>query len=65
MQNNNDKKPCTPEYLFCLIFDSELALKEQVNELCQLASQVIRQIGSVRQYLSVEATRTLVSSRVL
>ena len=42
-----------------LIFDCEFALKEQVNKLCQLAYLEIRQIGSVRQYLSVEATRTL------
>ena len=48
-----------------VIFDSELALKEQVNKLCQLAYLEIRRIGSIRQYLSVEATRTLVSSLVL
>ena len=42
-------------------FDSELALEEQMNKLCQLAYLEIRQIGSTRQYLSVEATRTLVS----
>ena len=45
-----------------VIFDSELALKEQVNKLCQLAFLEIRRIGPIRQYLSVEATRTLVSS---
>ena len=48
-----------------VIFDSELALKEQVNKLCQLAYVEIRRIGSIRQYLSVEATKTLVSSLVL
>ena len=48
-----------------VIFDSELALKEQVNKLCQLAYLETRRIGSVRQCLSVEATRTLVSSLVL
>ena len=46
-------------------FDSELALKEQVNKLCQLAYMEIRRIGSIRQDLSVEATKTLVSSLVL
>ena len=46
-------------------FDSELALKEQVNKLCQLAYLEIRRIGSIRLYLSVEATKTLVSSLVL
>ena len=48
-----------------VIFDSELALKEQVNKLCQLAYLEIRRIGSIRQYLSVEAIRTLVFSLVL
>ena len=48
-----------------VIFDSELPLKEQVNKLCQLAYLEIRRIGSIRRYLSVEATKTLVSSLVL
>ena len=30
-----------------VIFDSQLALKEQVNKLCQLAYLQIRQIGSI------------------
>ena len=47
-----------------VIFDSELALKEQVNKLYQLAYLEIRRIGSIRQHLSVEATKTLVSSLV-
>ena len=49
----------------CVIFDSELTLKEPVNKLCQLAYLETGRIGSIRQYLSVEATRTLVSSLVL
>ena len=48
-----------------VIFDSELSLKEQMNELYQLAYLEIRRIGSIRQYLSVEATKTLVFSLVL
>ena len=48
-----------------VMFDSELALKEQVNKLCQLDYLEIRRIGSIRQYLFVEATKTLVSSLVL
>ena len=36
-----------------VIFDNELALKEQVNKLCHLAYLEIRRIGSTRQYLSV------------
>ena len=48
-----------------VIFDIELTLKKQVNKLCQLAYLEIKRIGSIRQYLSVEATKTLVSSLVL
>ena len=48
-----------------VIFDSQLALKEQVNKLCQLAHLEIRWIGAIRQYLSFEATKTLVSPFVL
>ena len=36
-----------------------------MNKLCQLAYLDIRRISSIQQYLSVEATRTLVSSLVL
>ena len=48
-----------------VIFDSELALKEQVNKPCQLAYLEIRRICSIPPYLSVEATKTLVSFLVL
>ena len=48
-----------------VIFDSELALKEQVSKLCQLAYLEIRRIGSIRQYISVEATKTLVSFPII
>ena len=44
---------------------SETPTKEQVNKLCQLAYLEIRRIGSIRHYLSFEATQTLVSSHVL
>ena len=47
------------------IFDSELALKEQVNNLCQIAYLEIGRIGSIRQYPPVEATKALVSALVL
>ena len=47
-----------------VIFEREIALKEQVNEFCQLAYLEIRRIGSLRQCLSVETTRTLVSCLV-
>ena len=48
-----------------VIFDSQLALKEPVNKLCQLAYLEIRRIGSIRHYLSSEDTKILVSSLVL
>ena len=48
-----------------VIFDSQLALKKQVNKLCQLAYLEIRRIGSLRQYLPSEPTTTLVSSLAL
>ena len=48
-----------------VIFHSQLALKEQVNKLCQLAYLEIKRIGSIRQYLSFEASETLASSLVL
>ena len=48
-----------------VIFDSRLAFKEQVNKLCQLAYLEIRRIGTIQQYLSFEAIKTLVSSLLL
>lgn len=48
-----------------VISDSQLAFKEQVNKLYELAYLDIRWVGSVRQYVSFEATKTLVSSHVL
>ena len=48
-----------------VIFDSQLALKKQLNKLCQLAYLEIRRIGSIRQYLSSETNKTLVSSLAL
>ena len=48
-----------------VIFDSQLALKEHVNKLCQLAYLEVRRIGSVQPYLSFESTNTLLSSLVL
>ena len=47
------------QFVLTVIFDSQLALKEQVNKLCQLAYLEIRQISSVQQYLSFEAAKSL------
>ena len=49
----------------CVISESQLTLKEQVNDLCQLAYLEIGRIGSVRQYVSFEATGAFTSSLVL
>jgi len=49
----------------CVIFDGQLALKEQVNKLCQLAHLEIRRVGSIRQFLSFKVTKTLVSFLLL
>ena len=39
---------CDGAHNLCVIFESQLALKEQVNDLCQLAYLEIRQIGSIQ-----------------
>ena len=48
-----------------VIFDSQLALKELVNKLWQLAYLEIRRVGLIRHYLSFESSNTLLSSLVL
>ena len=48
-----------------VIFDSELALKEQANKICQMAYLEIRRIGSIQQYLSLEAPKNFASSLIL
>ena len=52
-------------FYFNFYFDSQLALMEQVNELCQLAYPEIRRTGSFLQYHSCEATKILLFSLVL
>ena len=42
-----------------VIFDIQLALKEQVNKLCPLAYLDIRRVGSIRPYFCSEATQTV------
>ena len=48
-----------------VVFDSSLSMREQVNKVCQSAYFEIRRIDSIRRYLTTEATKTLVTSRVL
>ena len=47
------------------IFDNNLTLKKHVLKTCQTAYNEIRRIGSIRHYLSFNATKTLVISLVL
>ena len=47
-----------------VIFDNRLSMKGQVNNICQIAYFELRKIGYVRQYLTNEATKTLVTSLV-
>ena len=48
-----------------VMFDSSVAMRDQVNKICQSAYFDIRRIGSIRHYLSTDATKTLVTSLVL
>ena len=45
------------------MFDNGLTMKQQVNRICQTAYFEIR--ISIRQFLTTEATKTLVMSLVL
>ena len=40
-------------------------MTDQVNKICQSTYLEIRRIGSIRKYLTVDATKTLVTSLVL
>ena len=48
-----------------VIVDKNLSMKGHVSKVCQLCYLELRRIGSVRRYLSPEATKTLVTSFVL
>ena len=48
-----------------VMFDLSLFMREQVSKVCQSAYFEIRWIGSIRKYLTTEATETLVTSLVL
>jgi hypothetical protein len=47
------------------ICSDELSLDRQVKAMCQAANWQLRRIGSIRQYLTFDATKTLVCSLVL
>ena len=48
-----------------MIFDDKLSMKQQVSKICQSAYLELRRISSIRHVLTVEATKTLVTSLVL
>ena len=48
-----------------MIFDDKLSMKQQVSKICQSAYLELRRISSVRHVLTVDATKTLVTSLVL
>ena len=48
-----------------VIFDDKLSKKQQVSEICQSTSMELRRISPVRHVLTVDATKTLVTSLVL
>ncbi|WP_419607217.1 reverse transcriptase domain-containing protein, partial [Thiolapillus sp.] len=48
-----------------VIFDDKLSMKQQVSKICQSAYLELRRISSIRHVLTVDATKTLVTSLVL
>ena len=48
-----------------LSFDDKLSMKQQVSKICQSTYLELRRISSVRHVLTVNATKTLVTSLVL
>ena len=48
-----------------VMFDSGLTMKQQVDRICQTAYFEIRRMGSIRQCLTTEAAKILVTSLVL
>ena len=48
-----------------VIFDDKLSTKQQVSKICQSAYLELRRISSIRHVLTVDATKTFVTSLVL
>ena len=48
-----------------VMFDSSVAMKNQVRKVCQTSYLEIRRIGSIRHFLTLQATKTLVTSMIL
>ena len=47
------------------IVDSHLSMKQHITKVCQTCYYEIRRIGSIRKFLTLEATKTLVTSCIL
>ena len=55
--------PCVRDLGFFL--DQALSMKQHITRTCQIAYAELRRISSIRQYLTVDATKTLVSACIL
>ena len=45
--------------------DKEVSMKQHISKTCQVAYLELRRISSIRHYLTLDATKTLVSSSIL
>ncbi len=57
-----ESKPCIRD--LGVNIDNTLSMEPQVNQVCRCASYHLRNIGSVRRYLSTDATKSLVQGLV-
>ena len=48
-----------------VVLDQTLSFKQHVLSICRVACLELRRIGTIRQYLSVDATQTLIFAFVL
>jgi hypothetical protein len=48
-----------------VMFDNKLTMKDHVHKICQAAYFELRKISTIRHYLTLQATKTLVTSLVL
>ena len=46
-------------------FDKEISMQHHIRKTCQVAYSELRRISSIRHYLTLDATKTLVSSSIL
>ncbi|KAK7092477.1 hypothetical protein V1264_008215 [Littorina saxatilis] len=63
--NNIDIKFSDTSRDLGVFFDKDLSMKQHVVQTCKAARMEIRRIGSIRQYLTEDATKRLVCSGIL